>query len=535
MPIDIYLEFYRKTSAELESGGLSARDERVSRAALMRYMDWLTRHAGDPSALSATNPWEVYGQIHTPLLIADIKTSSREAVLAESRKKQQAEHSAAVKAKLDEYWTWAMARWQEASNEFKHPGRAYLITEHRYRRISMNALTDAVLSWAHANTEHPDFLRRSPNETAVLLMAENRALATVVEIGRQAQPRLEYFPELDRTRQTLGETAFEVLIGLLPILGEAQDASDAITGVSITGHPLGTGDRFVAGLCLIIPLVPGAAFRTGDEMLQIVSEVATRTGRSIDEVESIFRVAGNLDQTHARHLERIMDDILEAKHLTDADLDILDDIAKRLKGPLEELGQAKKAGGTIPTGKLHVDPTTGQQLVPGDPRHASQRWLEYQVRHPDRFPRLTTEIDPDWLRQYNTIIQNKRAGGAFESGVIDWLSSSHHPGMQKNTAIMMDPGSKTAGFIPDGVKGNPAELVWGTPYHFVEVKGWKEMSNTGNLKAMMEYVHDFGGHIEVVFRSAKHPQGKTRLTGPMEEALDDLQKNGLATIRYHPP
>jgi len=30
--------------------------------------------------------------------------------------------------------------------------------------------------------------------------------------------------------------------------------------------------------------------------------------------------------------------------------------------------------------------------------------------------------------------------------------------------------------------------VLGKPYHFVEVKDWQDMSYTGNLKAMIEYI-----------------------------------------------
>lgn len=49
------------------------------------------------------------------------------------------------------------------------------------------------------------------------------------------------------------------------------------------------------------------------------------------------------------------------------------------------------------------------------------------------------------------------------------------------------------GFIPDAVKGKHIKLEWGEPYHFVEVKGWQDMSNMGNLKAMIDYVQKNGG------------------------------------------
>ncbi len=80
--------------------------------------------------------------------------------------------------------------------------------------------------------------------------------------------------------------------------------------------------------------------------------------------------------------------------------------------------------------------------------------------------------------------------------------------------MMPPPGRAEQGFIPDSVRGNPGELVWGQPYRFIEAKGRQELAYTGNLKAMIEYVEEHGGHIELWVRSAKHPAGaKGRSSG----------------------
>jgi len=84
------------------------------------------------------------------------------------------------------------------------------------------------------------------------------------------------------------------------------------------------------------------------------------------------------------------------------------------------------------------------------------------------------------------------------------------------------------------VKGNPSELVWGKPYDFVEVKGRQEMSLTGNLKAMLDYVDQYGGHIEVWFRSAKHPAGATRLTKQLQTYLNKLANSDNLKLRAFP-
>jgi hypothetical protein len=101
--------------------------------------------------------------------------------------------------------------------------------------------------------------------------------------------------------------------------------------------------------------------------------------------------------------------------------------------------------------------------------------------------------------------------------------------------MLPPPGSKVPGFIPDSVRGNPGELVWGQPYRFIEAKGRQELAFSGNIKAMVENVRDHGGHIELWIRSAKHPAGSTRLTDPLRQQLMALAENGKATVMYYPP
>ncbi|HYO53744.1 hypothetical protein, partial [Archangium sp.] len=171
----------------------------------------------------------------------------------------------------------------------------------------------------------------------------------------------------------------------------------------------------------------------------------------------------------------------------------------------------------------------GSRMLPGSDAHKAQCWVEYQFRNPRKYPRLSYTIDPEWERLYRSILENKGAGNAFEDTILQ------AQGYQKNTVMMMPPpGDELSGFIADSVRGNPTELVWGQPYPLVELKARQELSLTGNLKAMIEYVKQYGGHLELWIRSAKHPDGATKLSGPLKDRLELLRQQGQAHIRSSP-
>jgi hypothetical protein len=144
-------------------------------------------------------------------------------------------------------------------------------------------------------------------------------------------------------------------------------------------------------------------------------------------------------------------------------------------------------------------------------------------------PTARFQEDLEWRRMYEQILRNKPLGLGFE---LEILKLARY---EKNLALMMPPpGKGLTGFIPDAIKGNPAELIWGLLYHFVEVKAWKDLSNTGNLRAMIEYVQRYGGHIELWVRSTRHTDGATQLSQPLWRILTELKEAGMATIKAHP-
>ncbi|REG34203.1 putative toxin of predicted polymorphic toxin system [Archangium gephyra] len=440
--------------------------------------------------------------------------------------RQHAVRWRAVQRKLAEYEAWGMKLLETYSPPPRRLAPGYLLSESPLREQSLRALGKATLAWAYAHTEDPDFLRRTPDEVALYLLANRSALASAVQLGRLAPVQLDYNEAFDPEVYKPEELVLELLVGLTPGAGEVVDANAAVTGRSLTGHQLTRTERMVCALGVLVPFVAGAVLiRGGDEGAE---QLALLTGRSLDEVRVLSRVASHLSPGDTREIERLMAAASRGHSFTEEELRFLQRVARGLEAPLREAAGALKAGQKVSLLGVRTLPD-GTRLLPGTPAHKAQRWVDYQFRHPAKYHRFAFQPDSDWVRMYESILKNRQAGNAFEDAMLQ-------TGRYERNATMMlpPPGSGAQGFIPDSVKGNPAELVWGQPYAFIEAKARKELSLSGNLEAMIEYVEKYGGHLELWVRSASHADGPTKLSAPLLRRLVNLKDMGNATLKYHP-
>jgi hypothetical protein len=432
-----------------------------------------------------------------------------------------------VARKLQEYEDWGRRLLDEYAPLPRRLGPGYLLTESSLREQSVSALANATLGWAYAHTGDPDFLERSPTEVALYLLASRSALATAIRLGREAPPHLDYTPPYEDS-YTEEELLVELLVGFTPLLGDVADLGSFLSGYSVTGHRLSEPERAVCFLAVVLPFSNSKLLREGGE--ETVERLALLSGRSVEEVHVLARVASHLAPEEVREIERILQVAAQGRELSQQELAFLNRMAQGLEKPLREAVDLLRGGQKLPLLGVRTLPD-GTRLVAGTPVHKAQCWVDYQFRHPGKYRRFSYAMDPEWERLYRSILENKGAGNAFEDAILQ------AKGYEKNTAMMMPPpGSQAKGFIADAVPGNPTpgELVWGKPYRFVEVKARKSLAFTGNLKAMLEYVGDYGGHVELWLRSSKHPAGATRLTRPLQKRLSDLKDRGLVSINYFP-
>jgi len=500
-PLQRYLDFIQREKEKLAGPGIPERERRVRRAALHELMSLaLTR---DEQRLGREEPSLVYERLR---------------VKHDAQERREGERQEAVERKLDEYWSWALQVQKEGAGKFSLAGRAYLVTESPLRAESIDVLIRAILDWAHDNTDSPVFLRRSPGEVALYLLAKSDALATVVALGQRAPAHLDYSPQLDRSPYTVEDVLLETLVGVIPVIGNVSDAAQALAGTSLTGHELETSDQVLLMAGALLPLAKAK------KLEGLLGALVAATGRSPHEIEAVFKIARHLTPEEVAEVDRIVKAVAEGGKLHPEQLAALNRVVLRLEKPIQDLAKLLREGR-----RVTVDAVTGARLIPGTSEHMVQRWLDYQFLHLERYRSLRKTVDPKWQEQYWRILANNQSGSAFQAEALRNMK------LEKNTALLIPPpGEGGVGFIPDAVKGHKGNLVWGQAYNFVEVKGRKEMFWQGNLTAMIEYVGKYGGSIEVVFRSAKHPDGMTRLSERLRKQVRDLERTGRASVSYHP-
>ena len=502
-----YLAFIQEKRVALKQPAVTATEHQAGHAALNELLIWALSRTEEQLAQDA--PLEVY-----------LRLKAQHG----QRQHEDGVRSTRVEAKLEEYHRWADAHGKAlAEAHFRRLGRDGLLTESALYEETQRALVEAVLDWAYSHTQDPDFTRKSPSEVALYLLARNSLLASAVEAGRNAPPTWD--PSLEPPGIPPEDLVLEVAVGLLPVAGEVADVKGVVLGQSLLGHPLSDGERLLCAVSVALPVVSGRLLTEG---AQGVERAALLTGRSLREVQVLQRVVQHLSPQEAQEIRRVLRAAGRGDVVTADDVAKLQPVAKRLESPLAEAGRVLGQGKRVALVGSRAT-AEGAQLVPGSAEHLAQAWVDYQFRHPGKYSRVQYAVDPEWDRLYQTVNNNKGAGSEFEQAV---LKSQGYP---KNTSLLLPPpGSKAQGFVPDAVTGRPRDLVWGSPYDFVEVKGRAELSLTGNLKAMMIYVGKYGGSIELWTRSARHPAGATQLSGPLLRDLENLRGLGKATIRAFP-
>jgi len=108
---------------------------------------------------------------------------------------------------------------------------------------------------------------------------------------------------------------------------------------------LDANERLLCGVGSLVPFVPGRALSSGGEL---VERAALLTGRSVEEVRVLQRVARHLSPTDATQVEEMVRQAARSRRLTEEEIALLKRLAAQLKEPLQAVEAiSRKRGPTI--------------------------------------------------------------------------------------------------------------------------------------------------------------------------------------------
>jgi hypothetical protein len=122
--------------------------------------------------------------------------------------------------------------------------------------------------------------------------------------------------------------ALEMVVGVIPVIGNVSDAAQALGGTSLTGHELETSDRVLLMAGALLPLAKVK------KLEGLLGGLVAATGRSPHEIEAVFKIARHLTPEEVAEVDRIVKTVAEGGKLHPEQLATLNRMVLRLEKPV---------------------------------------------------------------------------------------------------------------------------------------------------------------------------------------------------------
>jgi hypothetical protein len=319
-PVMRYLELYTTMSTRLDGLPAEERSERIETGT--RYMQWVDAH-DSPAELERTSPVEVWSKMATAVMIEGMKRedAKREAALRERRHQIDLD---AAGVKLDEAiklmmrYVWHV-REPEAI-DVESEGYGYLVMpsdfEHEVRDVIATAFLDDLLRKIVNDDLRPQLLRTSIEREFTDWMDARPELKDALFLATSHPYVEKYEIEID---EPAWQTAIEIGISFIPIIGNIVGGYEAISGRSIFGRKLSTAERAIAGAAIVLPLAAKAA--KGGKALVSANALAKTYNLGAKEANALYRAAIPVTPGSAgeKLLKRLFGDIEAGRPIRDGD------------------------------------------------------------------------------------------------------------------------------------------------------------------------------------------------------------------------
>ena len=345
-PLQPFLELARMMTERLSIA--PPQEQARLQAALSRYTSWLNAHLNDPN-LAKNDPVHIWSRAYLNAITAEVQAEVQASVAKARQEREQhleeqnwkkavAKFDDALKLMMTKVWAVAPPKLiQKSKEELSAEGElvkiSYLVQPSDAERIIRDKIASDFMNTIVSHMSDPGFADKSATADFVDWLNQNPEKLKALQLTI-AHPTVEKFA--DKVDIPAWQTATEVVISLIPIVGNAIAAGEVISGEDLFGHPLTTTQRTITAVAILLPFA-GKVFKLGKAAVT-VSTLARDYRMSEPEARAAFRMLAEIapGTRGARLLGEAASDIKVGKALDDPRK------LKELEGLLRDMGMTDK-------------------------------------------------------------------------------------------------------------------------------------------------------------------------------------------------
>ena len=320
-PVMKFLELYNTMSAGSRNLPAAERSDRIETGS--RFMRWVDAHDADRALLERTDPIDIWSTLASAVMIERFREEDRKREAALRERRHQIDVEAAGK-KLDEAIELMIRHvWRVDPPEtidVESEGYGYLIMpsefEHEVRNLIATAFLNDLIRKIGNDDLRPQLLRTRIEQEFTDWMDARPELKDALWLATSHPYVEKYEIEID---VPAWQTAIEVGISFIPIVGNIVGGYEAISGRSIFGRRLSTAERAISAAAILLPFAAKAA--KGGKALYSANALAKTYNLGAKEANALYRAAIPVTPGSAgeKLLKRLFGDIEAGRPIRDGD------------------------------------------------------------------------------------------------------------------------------------------------------------------------------------------------------------------------
>ena len=262
-----------------------------------RYSSWLDKQPDEK--LAKKDPVEIWVQAYVNIIAEEVHEQSVR-TMEELKEKRRQEAFKKAEVKLQESIDFSIARiWPaqpiravSAGEQISETtGEAVEVTYLIQPSPAEKIIRDKIASdFLHSQIERlmkdpEEFNKRSVKDDFILYLDRNPEQLTALHLTMS-------HPEVERQEHRIDipawQTAVEVIVGFIPIVGQAVAIGELVSGRDLFGHPLTTTDRVILGVAILLPGIAKAV--KGGKGAFTASRIVTDYGLHGDEAARVYKI-----------------------------------------------------------------------------------------------------------------------------------------------------------------------------------------------------------------------------------------------------